>query len=990
MAQIIKHRRGSLEGLSAVTASVQKGELLIATGSSNLTTVNGASLVFAAAADGQIQAVNRFLQGNSAPSTFANSTYNGLVNGVPYYDSGSGTLYLLGSNANTAINLVGNIQPFSASVDSRLISVEASLGGGGSIGTRVAALETFSGSQLQKDSTLATYTASIDTRLTQIGVVSGSLISSASAASVSITNLNASSASQQISIDNLNSFSASANIRFTEIGVVSGSLIASASAAKTTNDAQGVSITNLNTFSASVNTSVSALNSSSASQQVSIDNLNSFSSSQLSQNSALATYTGSVNTRFTTLATLTGSYDTRFTTLGTYTASVDSRFTTLASYTASNDTTNTTQNSRLTSLENRTGSYATTGSNIFQGTQVITGSLFVTANLVVQGSSSLQNITASAVDIGTNIVKLNTNTPAVRFAGIQVVDSGSQAATGSLLWDSLNNHWLYVHPSASGEGYNSAIFIAGPKNTGAIGEEATLTSGSIPVAVGEDHIDNSIMTQNAGATKITITGGLDVTGTISGSIQGIGNVTAYSTSVDSRLVSVETSLGGGGSIGTRVAALETFSGSQLQKDSTLQTYTSSLETRLTQVGTVSGSLILSASAANVSITNLNLSSASQQVSIDNLNSFSSSANSRFNTISTVTSSYDSRFSTLATYTGSVDSRFTTISSVTASYDSRFSTLATYTGSVNTSITNLNASSASQQISIDNLNSFSASENSKASALATYTGSVDSRFSTLGTYTSSLETRMSAVSTVTASLISSASVDQTRFTTLATYTGSVDSRFTTLGTYTASVDSRFSTLATLTGSIATEQTTQNTRLSNIETFTSSFGTTFSSSVDSRLDVLEGNVGQALNTNSEVTFAKITTSGNAIIGGDLVVQGNTVTLNTSQLVVEDKLITLASGSSVSATSDGSGIEVAGAGANFVYQHSTTAFTSSVALIAPSVTASVNLGTAAGNSKRIAFRNTNGNLDLVPTASVSGDLLQWNGTDFVMSNVIDGGSF
>ena len=124
--------------------------------------------------------------------------------------------------------------------------------------------------------------------------------------------------------------------------------------------------------------------------------------------------------------------------------------------------------------------------------------------------------------------------------------------------------------------------------------------------------------------------------------------------------------------------------------------------------------------------------------------------------------------------------------------------------------------------------------------------------------------------------------------------------------------------------------------------------------------------------------------------MVVQGNTVTLNTATLVVEDKLITLASGSTSSATADGSGFEVAGANANFVYQHSTTSFTSSVALIAPAVTASVNLGSAAGSSKRVAFRNTNGNLDLVPTASVSGDLLQWDGTNFVMSNIVDGGSF
>ena len=229
MAQIIKHRRGSLEGLSAVTSSVQKGELLIATGSSNLTTVNGASLVFAAAADGQIQAVNRFLQGNSVPNTFSNASYNGLVNGVPYYHSGSATLYLLGSDANTAINLEGNIQPFSASVSSSIAALSASVGGGA--GVSITNLNTFSGSVL--------------TRLTEIGVVSGSLIASASTAKTT-------NDAQDVSITNLNTFSGSVLTRLTEIGVVSGSLIASASAAKTTNDSQDISITNINTFSSSV------------------------------------------------------------------------------------------------------------------------------------------------------------------------------------------------------------------------------------------------------------------------------------------------------------------------------------------------------------------------------------------------------------------------------------------------------------------------------------------------------------------------------------------------------------------------------------------------------------------------------------------------------------------------------------------------------------------------------------------------------------------
>ncbi len=63
MAQIIKHRRGSLEALSAVTASLSKGEIIIASGSSNLSVNNGSSIVFAVPENGQVQAVNRFLIG---------------------------------------------------------------------------------------------------------------------------------------------------------------------------------------------------------------------------------------------------------------------------------------------------------------------------------------------------------------------------------------------------------------------------------------------------------------------------------------------------------------------------------------------------------------------------------------------------------------------------------------------------------------------------------------------------------------------------------------------------------------------------------------------------------------------------------------------------------------------------------------------------------------------------------------------------------------
>jgi hypothetical protein len=136
------------------------------------------------------------------------------------------------------------------------------------------------------------------------------------------------------------------------------------------------------------------------------------------------------------------------------------------------------------------GNYTTTGSNIFVGSQVITGSLYITTDLIVQGSSSLQNITASAVSIGTNTVILNTDTPAVRFAGVSVQDSGSNAGvTGSIYWDGLCNRWIYSNPS--NVGYSGGMILSGPRNLTTIGNETTLTCNYLSKSGGGDHLYDS-------------------------------------------------------------------------------------------------------------------------------------------------------------------------------------------------------------------------------------------------------------------------------------------------------------------------------------------------------------------------------------------------------------------------------------------------------------------------------------------------------------------
>jgi len=140
-----------------------------------------------------------------------------------------------------------------------------------------------------------------------------------------------------------------------------------------------------------------------------------------------------------------------------------------------------------------TGSLGVSGSLDVYGPTHIHNDLYVSGNLSILGSGSVVHISASQVDIGTNIINLNTYAPFERFAGLAVYDSGSNAGvTGSLLWDSQNNVWIYANPS--GSDYASARLISGPMNTGSLGNETGLTNGHFPIATGDDHISDSLLT----------------------------------------------------------------------------------------------------------------------------------------------------------------------------------------------------------------------------------------------------------------------------------------------------------------------------------------------------------------------------------------------------------------------------------------------------------------------------------------------------------------
>ena len=277
---------------------------------------------------------------------------------------------------------------------------------------------------------------------------------------------------------------------------------------------------NLTDFSSSVNTRIGNLESAGG-------NLNTFTASAINRLSAIETSTGSLNTFTSSINTtikskldsdgvisgssqviLTGTtgYSTFSSSVATSVNDLSSSMNSLSSSFSSTDTSH---NTRLTTIEGR---YATTGSNIFKGDQTITGSLYISQNLIVQGSSSLENITASAVSIGTNKIILNSNTPAIRYAGISVFDSGSANVTASLFYDSLTNNWKFQHSDVGTD--DASILLYGPLGTGI--DNAPTLVGNFLTKVEDNghghHLTTSSIFDNG--SKISLKNNTEITGSV--------------------------------------------------------------------------------------------------------------------------------------------------------------------------------------------------------------------------------------------------------------------------------------------------------------------------------------------------------------------------------------------------------------------------------------------------------------------------------------------
>ena len=169
-----------------------------------------------------------------------------------------------------------------------------------------------------------------------------------------------------------------------------------------------------------------------------------------------------------------------------------------------------------------TGGLTLTGTSSLGNTS-FTGSVVVTQDFTVLGTASFTSVTSSELFISGSRILLHTNYPAVRFGGMDVIDDSASGTTGSLLWDSQEDRWIYSKPA--GGTYSGGMLISGPRNTSGLGNEVALTRYYVPRSQGGDHIEDSNMYSSGSkvlinkavpetTAEVEISGSVSITGSI--------------------------------------------------------------------------------------------------------------------------------------------------------------------------------------------------------------------------------------------------------------------------------------------------------------------------------------------------------------------------------------------------------------------------------------------------------------------------------------------
>ena len=550
MAQIIKHRRGSIGSVKTTTA--RNAELIVASGSiSDLSgpfVLIGSPNVTDEGVAGAHVAVSKIYTGTNAP-TIATATYGSVLDGTPFYSTNDQALYILGNagaGGNTNMDLTGNLEgrtitkltidqlngsvnltgsltvstniSASGNISASNLQLEGNadikgninLGGNINIGNQTTDLIVFGGEV--SSSILPTIHNSFDLGSSALNWKDLHVSGTAYIDTAKITNQGV--GGLQVFQDLIVSGNTYLGNDANDVTIVSGSLKISGSTIQTGSISLKGSQTienNLTVQGGTINVAAAATNialKDNTSNSLTIaEGANNYVAITTTDNSELITIGNNITSineviednvanayvlkeganPYITIDTTNGSEKIKLETAGN------------VSVTGITTISNTTQNSTYNDGALVVAGGVGIGKNLY-----VSGSTTIAGNLTVLGSATQVILSASTVEIDDNILRLNAYSPFQRYAGIEVMDSGSTNVSASILWDSTNDYWLFT--SASGETGKAITTTFGTQ-----GSEISLAINTVPKATGLNAIGNSLITDN-GTSFAYNTDALIVTG----------------------------------------------------------------------------------------------------------------------------------------------------------------------------------------------------------------------------------------------------------------------------------------------------------------------------------------------------------------------------------------------------------------------------------------------------------------------------------------------
>jgi len=608
MAQIIRHRKGVLE--SVVSATKRKAELLIVTGSSGITSTNSDAMIFFG--DGtDATPSNKMLYGTATPN-LTGASYSTAVDGIPYYNTTEGKLYILakGGNIEISSNTDGTgIYSGSAQVLADFLSDNANvnvgsgdftttgsgsfgdinvsgnatidgniiLGGNINIGDANTDTVSFGGEISSNFIPSATNTYNLGSATDKFAEVHATTLFGA----INATNGIVSGSSQVVGIlDELNSYTASndtdqsaQDARLSALEVETGSIDSAQTAQDarlsaletetgsidTAQNAQDGRLSNIESFTSSIDTTIKtkldADNVISSSAQL-LNVATDFGTGRVSGDNfgdadGGSTFTGSFNGDGSGLTGLVSDLRISGSTGNDIVSLLNDDLSVIG--TANEITTAVTNNQIQISLPDD----VTIGNN-----------LTVVGNLEVQGTTT--TVDSTTVQIGDNIIELNGSGAA--NGGLLVKDATApNTVSGSLLWDSTNDYW----------------------KGGALGSEIKfLRENGDDVVSGSAQVVDMLDELNA-YTASNDTNQTAQDARLSALETETGSIDSAQTAQDARLSALETETG----------SIDTAQGVQDGRLDNIETFTASLDTTFEEIASgthtlVSGSSQVTSGAAS--------------------------------------------------------------------------------------------------------------------------------------------------------------------------------------------------------------------------------------------------------------------------------------------------------------------------------------------------------------------------------------------------------